>query len=455
MQNDQFVAKVIPFLKSEYFEGKPERQIFKVLEAYVHKYKSSPTKEILHVIFNNKDHITEDEYKDISELIDALNLETAPDDLAWLYEESERWCQERALHIAIHQSINIIGGQDKERTTGSIPELLSTALAVSFDQNIGHDYLDNAEQRYEFYHQVLQRVPFDLDMMNKITKGGLPKKTLNVIVGGVNVGKSLTMCHFAASYLAQHLNVLYITLEMSQESISERIDANLMGVDIDTIRDIPKESFMRRVEKMRNTIKGKLIVKEYPTASASVLHFKALMGELRLKKKFVPDVVIIDYINICTSSRIKQGSNVNSYSYIKAIAEELRGFAVEFNVPVITATQLTRTGFGDSDPDMTDVAESFGLPATADWMVTLIATDELTAVDQMMIKQVKSRYGDVNKNKKFTVGVDKAKMKLYDIQEKDQRPISGNGQDFTQNRPVGKPSALNNGGKPRLKDIKV
>jgi len=420
IQTEPYIRKVIPYLKSEFFGDNAEKLLFEEIHSYITKYNMPPTSEALSVIFNGKDKISETDFKSVSNLIKEVSKPAETKDLKWLIDETEKFCQERALHNAILDSIHIMDGQDKNKGKGMIPKILSDALAISFDPNVGHDYLEDANSRYEYYHHIEQRVPFDLTMFNKITKGGLPKKTLNVLLGGVNVGKTLALCHMASSYLAQNLNVLYITLEMAQERIAQRIDANLLNIGLDDIESITKEDYDRKIGKLKQNIKGKLIVKEYPTASAGAHHFKALLNECKLKKKFYPDIVIIDYINICCSSRIKPGSNINSYTYIKAIAEEFRGLAVETDLPILTATQLTRDGFSSSDPDMTDVAESFGLPATADWMVVMINSEELEKLNQLVVKQIKSRYADVTRNKRFVVGVDRDKQRLYDVDDKQQ-----------------------------------
>ena len=398
-----------------------------------------PTKEALSVIFNNKTNISEGDYDECTKLVDELTNNKDVSELKWLIDETQKFCQERSLHNAILESIHIMDGSDKQKDKGMIPKILSDALAVSFDPNVGHDYLEDSDKRYEFYHRVEERIPFDLQMLNKITKGGLPKKSLNVIVGGVNVGKTLVLCHCAAAYLAQNKNVLYITLEMAQERIAQRIDANLLNVSLDDIESLSKVDYDRKIQRLKSNIKGKLIIKEYPPISASAIHFKALLNELKLKKQFKPDVIIVDYINLCASSRLKLGGSVNTYSFIKAISEELRGLSVEVEPPILTATQLTREGFGSSDPDMTDVAESFGLPATADFMIVLINSEELEAANLLQVKQIKSRYGDVTKHKRFVVGIERAKMKLYDVDEKAQKVVTDRGKtdedEEQENRP--------------------
>ena len=349
-------------------------------------------------------------------------------DTAWLLDETEHFCQERAIYLAIMDSIGILDGKDSTRTKGSIPAILTDALAVSFDPNIGHDYVDQFSDRYDFYHRVEKRIPFDLEYFNKITRGGLPKKSLTVAMAGTGVGKSLFMCHVAAAALMQNFNVLYISLEMAEERIAERIDANLLNVTVDDLMQIPKDMYEKRMKKLKEKVKGRLIIKEYPTASANPNHFRALLNDLALKKKFKPDIIFIDYLNICASARIKAGANVNSYTYIKAIAEELRGLAVEFNLPLVTATQTTRSGFSNSDPGLEDTSESFGLPATADLMFALISTEELESLGQILVKQLKNRYNDPTLNKRFTVGIDRAKMKLFDLEQSAQTEIIDSGQ---------------------------
>jgi replicative DNA helicase len=381
----------------------------------------------------------EDDYKKCFELVDELKSNTEVSRQDWLAEQTEKFCQEKALHNAILESIQILDEKSKtDKSKGSIPQILSEALSVSFDPNIGHDYIENAEQRYQFYHTIEKRVPFDLDYFNRITKGGLPQKTLNIALAGTGVGKSLFMCHMAASCLSQNLNVLYITMEMAEEKIAERIDANLLNVKLEDLGNLPKDVYDRKISRLKENIKGKFIIKEYPTASASSIHFRNLLNELSLKKHFKPDIIFIDYLNICASARIKHGANVNSYSYIKAIAEELRGLAVEFAVPIMSATQTTRTGFSNTDPGLEDTSESFGLPATADMMFALITSEELESLNQIMVKQLKNRYNDPTLNKRFAIGVDRSKMRLYDIEQSAQKNIVDSGQDFDQPKQTSK-----------------
>ena len=367
--------------------------------------------------------MTEGELNKTLESLKEIAGDNSEQKLEWLLDTTEKFCQEKAIYNGIMDSIQILDGKDPVRTKGSIPTILSDALSISFDPNIGHDYISNYNERYDFYHRVEKRIPFDLEYFNKITRGGLPQKTLNIALAGTGVGKSLFMCHMASACLTQNFNVLYITLEMAEEKIAERIDANLLNVTIDDLMVMPKDMFEKRMKKLKDNVKGKLIIKEYPTASANPAHFRALLNDLSLKKNFKPDIIFIDYLNICASSRIKAGANVNSYTYIKAIAEELRGLAVEFSVPIVSATQTTRSGFANSDPGLEDTSESFGLPATADFMFALISTEELQQLGQLMVKQLKNRYNDPTLHKRFTIGIDRARMKLYDLEMKAQDNI--------------------------------
>ena len=412
--NERYVRKVLPFLKEEYFTVRPQKVIFTEINEYVTKYDALPSVNTISIECENRTDLTEDQFKEIHEVLNVLSEEKADHD--WLVDTTETWCQERAIYLSLMESIKIADGQDEKRDKGAIPQILSDALGVSFDQNVGHDYVIDAETRYEFYHQKEEKIPFDLEFFNKITKGGIPNKTLNVALAGTGVGKSLFMCHVASSVLLQGKNVLYITLEMAEEKIAERIDANLLNVNIQKLVDMPKMMFEKKIQKLAKKTQGKLIIKEYPTASAHVGHFKSLLQELALKKSIKPDIIFIDYLNICASQRYK-GSIVNSYTYVKAIAEELRGLAVEANVPIVTATQTTRSGYGSSDVDLTDTSDSFGLPATADLMFALISTEELEDMNQIMVKQLKNRYHDPTMNKKFCLGIDRSKMRLYDIQD--------------------------------------
>ena len=430
LNDDAYTRKILPFLSGDYFSDHSEKVIYEEIHKYITKYNNLPTVEALTIEIDGRSNLSGDQHKKVTGLLDELNVtEFDTRDGAWLLDATEKFCQEKAIYNAIMESIQILdesGNSKKEK--GAIPNILSDALAISFDNHVGHDFIDDAETRYEFYHTVEKRIPFDLDYLNRITKGGLPEKTLNIILAGTGVGKSMFMCHCAAANLSIGKNVLYITLEMAEERIAERIDANLLNVDIDKLMAIPKESYLKKIERLKEKTLGRLIIKEYPTASANVTHFKHLLNELKLKRQFVPDIIYIDYLNICASSRMRQGANVNSYSFIKAIAEELRGLAVEHKVPVISATQTTRGGYSNSDVDITDTSESFGLPATADFMIALIATEELTDLNQMMVKQLKNRYNNPDTNKRFMIGVDKAKMKLYDVEQTAQNHIHDSGQ---------------------------
>ncbi len=423
--NERYVRKVLPFLKEQYFTLRPNKVIFLEINEYVNKYDSLPSVNTLAIECEERTDLTEEQFKEIKEVLGGLSDEKT--DLDWLVDTTEKWCQERAIYLSLMESVKIADGQDSKRDKGSIPQILSDALGVSFDQHVGHDYVIDAETRYDFYHKKEDKVPFDLEFFNKITKGGLPNKTLNVALAGTGVGKSLFMCHVAASVLLQGKNVLYITLEMAEEKIAERIDANLLNVPIQKLMEMPKMMFEKKIQKLAKKTQGKLIIKEYPTASAHVGHFKALLQELALKKSIRPDIIFVDYLNICASQRFK-GSVVNSYTYVKAIAEELRGLAVESNVPIVTATQTTRAGFGSSDIDLTDTSESFGLPATADLMFALISTEELEEMNQIMIKQLKNRYYDPTLNRKFCIGIDRSKMRLYDIEDP-QKDLIDSGQE--------------------------
>ena len=426
--DEEYVRKALPFIKSEYFSEFTGKNLFTIIHKYFTDYDAIPTKEALEIEVAQVGGISDDQHKDIVKTI--VDIDDERSDYDWILDTTEKWCKERALYLALMSSIKIAEGNDEQRATGAIPTILSEALAVSFDNHIGHDYLEDYEERYEFYHQKEEKLPFDLEFFNRITKGGLPNKTLNIALAGTGVGKSLFMCHCAASVLLQSKNVLYITLEMAEEKIAERIDANLLSVDIQQLDQLPKMMFDSKVNKIAKKTQGTLIVKEYPTASASVAHFRALLNDLALKKAFKPDIIFIDYLNICASSRYSKLGNVNSYSYIKAIAEELRGLAVEANVPIVSATQTTRSGYGSSDVDLTDTSESFGLPATADLMFALISTEELEDINQIMVKQLKNRYNDPTLNKRFVVGIDRAKMRLYDVEQSAQNDIVDANQDI-------------------------
>jgi archaellum biogenesis ATPase FlaH len=424
--NEEFTRKVLPFIRDEYFTGE-DKVLFKQIDAFMQKYNQRPTVEALVIEIDKLRNITEDESKTCKQELTSWNLKEEINE-DWLLNSTEEFCQDKAIFIAMMKSIEIMNNKDGALQKGAIPSLLTDALSVSFDPNIGHDYFENFEDRYKFYHRVEERIPFDLDFFNKITKGGLPKKTLNIALAGTGVGKSLFMCHCAAANMAAGSNVLYITMEMSEEKIAERIDANLLNVDISDLDKLSKDMFDKRIATAKAKMHGKLIIKEYPTASAGANHFRNLLNELRLKRSFIPDIIYIDYLNICCSSRIKAGSNVNSYTLIKSIAEELRGLAVEFNVPVVSATQTTRSGYASSDVELTDTSESFGLPATADLMFALISTENLEPLGQIMIKQLKNRYNDPTSNKRFVVGIDRAKMRLYDVEQSAQNDISDSGQ---------------------------
>jgi replicative DNA helicase len=428
--NEDYARKIIPFIKDEYFSDTTERRVFKEIETFINQYKNLPTYESLVINFTESKHLTEAEVQNAVELVREIHSDKdEPTDMAWLTNQTEKFCQDKAIYNAIMEAVQILDNKKDSKPKGAIPKILSDALGVSFDSTVGHDYINDSDARYDFYHRHENRIPFDLDLFNKITKGGLPTKTLNICLAGTGVGKSLFMCHAAAGCLSQGKNVLYITLEMAEERIAERIDANLLNVDMNYLQTMTKPEYDRKFEVLRNKTQGKLIIKEYPTASASALHFRALLNELQLKKSFVPDIIFIDYLNICSSARIKPGANVNSYSYIKAIAEELRGLAVEFSVPVVSATQTTRSGFTNSDPGLEDTSESFGLPATADFMFALISTEELEQLNQIMVKQLKNRYGDPNNYKRFVIGIDRAKMRLYDVEQSAQVDIADAGHD--------------------------
>ena len=426
--DEEYVRKAMPFIKSEYFAEFIGKKLFEVVSKYFTEYSAIPTKEALVIEVGQLDGISDDQHNDILKSIS--NIDTDKSEFEWILDTTEKWCQERALYLALMSSIKIAEGNDEQRAAGAIPTILSEALAVTFDNHIGHDYLEDYEERYEFYHQKEEKLPFDLEFFNRITKGGLPNKTLNIALAGTGVGKSLFMCHCAASALLQNKNVLYITLEMAEEKIAERIDSNLLNCDIQNITELPKIMFENKVTNIAKKTQGSLVIKEYPTASAHVGHFRSLLNDLALKKSFRPDIIYIDYLNICASSRYSKLGNVNSYSYIKAIAEELRGLAVETNVPIVSATQTTRSGYGSSDVDLTDTSESFGLPATADLMFALISTEELEEINQIMVKQLKNRYNDPTINKRFVVGIDRAKMRLYDVEQSAQQGITDANQDI-------------------------
>lgn len=429
--NEEYCRKVLPFIKTQYFNDKKERVVFETVCEFVVKYGKMITKEILHIELDNRKDISDSELADSNQIVE--NISDNSSDYQWLLDTTEKWCRDRAIYLALMESIQIADDESEKQNRDAIPHILSEALSVSFDHNIGHDYIKDFESRFEFYHREEEKIPFDLEFFNKITKGGLPNKTLNVALAGTGVGKSLFMCHLASSVLLQNKNVLYITLEMSEEKIAERIDANLLNVNIQSLMDLSHGDFETKINKLSKKTQGKLIIKEYPTASAHSGHFKSLLNELSLKKSFKPDIIFVDYLNICASSRYK-GSAVNSYTYVKSIAEELRGLAVENNVPIVSATQTTRSGYGNSDVDLTDTSESFGLPATADLMFAIISSEELENLGQIMIKQLKNRYNDPTIFKRFVIGIDRAKMRLYDVDQSAQKEIVDSGQDLEYNK---------------------
>jgi len=434
LHNEEYLRKVIPFIKKEYFENTNQRIVFEEISSFVEEYNELPTKEVLGIEVERRKDINEQSYKDILHLVSSLDDVVAEFD--WLVNTTEKWCRDRAIYLALMDSIQIADGQDEKRNRDAIPNILSDALAVSFDNHVGHDYLQDYEQRFALYHRKEEKIPFDLEFFNRITKGGLSNKTLNIALAGTGVGKSLFMCHFASSILLQGKNVLYITLEMAEERIAERIDANLLNTNIQEITELPKLIFENKIINLSKKTQGTLIIKEYPTASAHAGHFKSLLNELALKKSFKPDIIFIDYLNICASSRYRGNSNINSYTFVKAIAEELRGLAVEFNVPIVSATQTTRSGYGSSDVELTDTSESFGLPATADLMFALISTEDLEGLGQIMVKQLKNRYNDPTINKRFVIGIDRAKMRLYDCEQSAQNDILDSGSEDDYNDEV-------------------
>ncbi|CAB4131686.1 41 helicase [uncultured Caudovirales phage] len=442
--NEAYGRKVIPFLKDEYFSDVPIRTVYQLIDAYVKQYNAFPSKEALAIDLSNRVGTPENVFKSSKDIVESLSFDKDTQ-VEWLVTQTEKFCQEKAVYNAIMSSIQILDDRDGKISKGAIPQILSDALGVSFDTNIGHDFIEDADARYEFYHTKENRIPFDLDYLNKITGGGLPNKTLNIILAGTGVGKSLMMCHMSAANLMVGKNVLYITMEMAEERISERVDANLLDVPLDQLKVIPKDIYDKKMDKIRKKTQGKLIVKEYPTASVGSANFRHLLNELKLKKKFVPDIIYIDYLNICTSSRIKHGAQVNSYTLIKAIAEELRGLAVEFNVPVVSATQTTRSGYSSSDLELGDTSESFGLPATADFMFGISTSEKLDELGQIMVKQLKNRYGDPSTNRRFVVGVDRSRMRLYDVEQSAQddimedRPVMDNGHFMTEDTERNKP----------------
>ena len=422
LHNEDYTRKVLPFLKEDYFDSLEQKEVFKIIDDYMSSYNGIPTKDALKISIDESKKFNQDQYKSITDTIEQLSYDEA-NSLEWLIDKTEKFCQDKAIYNAVRRSILVLDEKDKEIDKGGIPKLLQEALGVTFDNNIGHDFLENVDERYDFYHRKEDRIEFDIDLLNTVTKGGIPRKSLNIILAGTGVGKSLAMCHFAATNLMHGKNVLYITMEMAEERIAERIDANLLDSTIDDVNMMPKDVFEKRIARLKGKTGGKLIIKEYPTASAGSGHFRHLLGELKTKKNFAPDIIYIDYLNICMSSRLKGGQNINSYTYVKAIAEELRGLAVEFNLPIVSATQTTRSGYTNSDIGLEDTSESFGLPATADFMIALISTEELEQLNQIMVKQLKNRWGDPNANKRFVVGIDRAKMRFYNAESSAQEDI--------------------------------
>jgi replicative DNA helicase len=429
--NENYSRKVIPFIEPDYFHDSSERVLFEEIAQYMVKYNARPSKEALGIEVEARNNLSETEVQNIRTILTSFDDVTGTDE--WMQDTTEKWCKKQAIYNALMESVGIANGDSKQKTEDAIPSILSSALAVSFDSNVGHDYIEDASERFDFYTRKEDKIPFDIELLNKITKGGLTNKSLNIALAGTGVGKSLFMCHVAAASLMQGKNVLYITAEMAEEKIAERIDANLLNVNIQDISSLSKKMFEDKVTKVAKKVQGSLIIKEYPTAQAHSGHFKALLNELQLKKNFRPDIIFIDYLNICASSRIKAGANANSYTLVKSIAEELRGLAVEFNLPIVSATQTTRSGYGNSDVDITDTSESFGLPATADLMVALISTEELEGLGQIMVKQLKNRYNDPTIHKRFVVGIDRAKMRLYDCEQSAQDDIMGGGEEEYEN----------------------
>lgn len=427
IKNEDYMRKVLPFLREEYFHKEDERVLFSTLNTFILEYNELPSFETIQLNIQSK-NMTENLFDSVNKLVTSIKTDEDTFNEKWLLDSTETFCQDKAVYNAIMKSIEIMNNKKGVASKGAIPQLLSDALSVSFDAKVGHSYTEDYENRFDYYHRVEEKIPFDLEFFNRITKGGVPKKTLNIALSGTGVGKSLFMCHVAASCLNQGKNVLYITLELAEEEVAKRIDANLMNVTFDDLMEMPKEMYQKKMDSIRNKTDGKLFIKEYPTASASTIHFKGLLNELNLKKSFVPDVIFVDYLNICTSARIKPGSSVNSYTFVKSIAEELRGLAVEFSVPLFSATQTTRSGYSSSDVGLEDTSESFGLPATADFMFALISTEELQELNQIMIKQLKNRYNDPTLNKRFVVGIDRSKMRLYDVEESAQKDIVDSGQ---------------------------
>jgi hypothetical protein len=444
------MRRVLPFLKNEYFTDEVDRSIFNEIKDFTVKYNNLPTADALLIEVESLRNLSADQAKLAASVIKDIQIDKIDTNETWLVDSTEKFCQEKGIYIALMKSIEIMNNKDGALSKGAIPDLLTQALAITFDPNVGHDYFEDFEERYEYYHRVEHKLPFDLDFFNKITKNGFSKKTLNIFLAGTGVGKSLTMCHMAAANIAQGRNVLYITLELAEEEVAKRIDANLMNLAIDDLMVLPEDMYLKKAATLKSKSNGKLIVKEYPTASASTLHFKALLNELYLKKSFKPEIIYIDYLNICASARIKPGGNVNSYTYIKSIAEEMRGLAVEHEVPIVSATQTNRTGFVSTDVGLEDTSESFGLPATADFMAALISTEQLQELNQIMVKQLKNRYSDPGQNKRFVIGIDRAKMKLYDVEQSAQMDIVDSGQTSSVPKIPQKPSNTN-----KFKSLKV
>jgi replicative DNA helicase len=438
IKNDAYTRKVLPFLKEEYFLSDDSKVLFQSIRDFIVKFNTNPTHDALVIEVDSKQGLHENVVQSIKQQLKDFNALTEDTNLDWLVSSTEEFCQEKGIYNAIMKSIDIMNNNKSTQSKGAIPQLLSDALAISFDPNVGHDYLEDYQNRYEYYHRVEEKISFDLEFFNKITKNGFSKKTLNIVMGSTGGGKSLFMCHVAASCLNMGKNVLYITLELAEEEVAKRIDANLMNITFDDLMKLSEDMYKKRAETIKQKTTGKLIIKEYPTASASTIHFKALLNELYLKKSFKPDIIFVDYLNICTSARIKQGAQVNSYTYVKAIAEELRGLAVEFGVPLVSATQTNRAGFDNSDVDLTNTSESFGLPATADFMFALISTEDLEKLGQIMVKQLKNRYNDPSLNKRFVIGIDRSKMKLYDVEESAQTDIMDSGQQILTEVPRNK-----------------
>lgn len=427
--NEDYARKVVPFLQEEYFQDKSEKTVFNIVSKFILKYNNIPTKDAVLISLGDEKTLGESEFKKCTSIADEMYKEGEKSDTQWLIENTEKFCKEKAIYNGIMESIGIIEGKDKAKTQNAIPEIMTKALSVSFDNKVGHDFLEDTDARYDYYHRVEEKVPFDLEMFNLVTRGGTRKKTLNVVMAASGVGKSAFLCHHAAACLSQNLNVLYITLEMAEEEIAKRIDANLLNTDMHALENLPHAQYESKIDHLKNTCRGKLIIKEYPTAAANVTHFRILLEELKIKKKFIPDVIFVDYLNICSCARFKLGNGMNSYTYVKGIAEELRGLAKQFNIPLWTATQVNREGAKSSDMEMTDTSESFGLPQTADFFIALIETDELAEAGQLMVKQLKNRGNDTTKNRKFLVGVDKSKMKFYDVDNTNNNLVNSNNTD--------------------------